>query len=105
MNKSTNNISQGRKFISDGKGHYYIANANATKMLDVPGASKNNSVSIKLWQPNGDNNQLWTVEDLGNGYFRIINVNSGKLLCAKNGTMSEGNVVDQYDYCAYENQR
>lgn len=45
-------------------------------MLDVPGASKNNSVSMKLWQPNGDNNQLWKITDLGNGYYSIINKNS-----------------------------
>ena len=105
MNRNDASISQGWKFISDGKGNYYIANANAAKMLDVPGASKKNSVSMKLWQPNGDNNQLWSVGDLGNGYYRIINVNSGKALGVKNGTMTEGNVVDQYDYNAYENQQ
>ncbi len=49
-------------------------------MLDVPSASKNNSVSMKLWQPNGDNNQLWEINDLGNGYYSIINKNSNGIL-------------------------
>lgn len=49
-------------------------------MLDVPSASKNNSVSMKLWQPNGDNNQLWEINDLGNGYYSIINKNSNRIL-------------------------
>ena len=74
-------------------------------MLDVPGASTANSTSMKLWQPNGDKNQLWQVIDLNNGYFSIVNKNSNKALGVKNGDMTNGNNIDQYDYHAYDNQQ
>lgn len=105
MDKDTSSISQAWTFIVNDAGEYYIANDNAAKMLDVPGASKNNSVSMKLWQPNGDNNQLWKITDLGNGYYSIINKNSNKALGVKNGNFTNGNNIDQYDYHAYENQQ
>ena len=105
MNKDTNSISQAWTFIVNDAGEYYIANDNAAKMLDVPGASKNNSVSMKLWQPNGDNNQLWKITDLGNGYYSIMNKNSNKALGVKNGNFTNENNIDQYDYHAYENQQ
>lgn len=60
---------------------------------------------MKLWQANGDSNQLWSIIDLHNGYFSIINKNSGKALGVKNGDMTNGNNIDQYDYYGYENQQ
>ena len=74
-------------------------------MLDVPGTSKENSVSTKLWQPNGDNNQLWKITNLGNGCFSIINKNSNKALGIKNGDIVNGNNIDQYDFHQYDNQQ
>lgn len=105
MTKDNNSISQGWKFIVDDNGNYYIANKNAAKMLDVPGASTANSATIALWQANGDNNQLWKITNLNNGYYSIINVNSNKALGVKNGTMTDGNSIDQYDFHSYENQQ
>lgn len=105
MGEDSNSVSQSWKLIVNNDGNYYIANANAAKMLDVPGASKANSATMALWQPNGDNNQLWEITDLNNGYFSIINKNSNKALGVKNGTMTDGNRVDQYDYHAYDNQQ
>ncbi len=105
MGADSNSVSQSWKFIVNTDGNYYIANANAAKMLDVPGASTANSATMDLWQPNGDNNQLWEITDLNNGYFSIINKNSHKALGVKNGTMTDGNSIDQYDYHAYDNQQ
>lgn len=105
MTADDSSISQGWTFIVNDTGEYYIANDNAAKMLDVPGSSTKNSVAMKLWQANGDKNQLWQINDLGNGYYSIINVNSGKALGVKNGTMTDDNNIDQYDYHGYENQQ
>ncbi|MFA9465710.1 MAG: glycoside hydrolase [Velocimicrobium sp.] len=105
MGADSNSVSQSWKFIVNTDGNYYIANANAAKMLDVPGASTANSATMALWQPNGENNQLWKITDLNNGYFSIINKNSHKALGVKNGTMTDGNSIDQYDYLAYDNQQ
>ena len=105
MDKDSNSSSQSWKFIVNDSDEYYIANVNAAKMLDVPRASKKNGITMKLWQANGDNNQLWQIIDLNNGYFSIINKNSGKALGVKNGDMFNGNNIDQYDYCGYENQQ
>ncbi len=105
MDADSSSISQGWKFIVNDSGEYYIANVNAAKMLDVPGASTNNSTTMALWQANGDNNQLWQVVDLNNGYFSIINKNSSKALGVRNGDMTNGNNIDQYDYHGYDNQQ
>ena len=105
MGEDSNSVSQSWKFIVNNDDNYYIANTNAAKLLDVPGASKANSATMALWQPNGDNNQLWEITDLNNGYFSIINKNSHKALGVKNGTMTDGNSIDQYDYHAYDNQQ
>src|SRR5690606_25505732 len=90
MDKDSNSVSQDWIFIVNDVGEYYIANANAAKMLDVPGASTSNGTNMKLWQPNGDNNQLWKIVDLNNGYFSIINKHSNKALGVKNGDMTNG---------------
>lgn len=105
MTESNNSVSQSWKFIVDDNGNYYIANVNAAKMLDVPGASTANSTTMALWQANGDNNQLWKITSLNNGYYSIINVNSNKALGVKNGTMTDGNSIDQYDFYSYDNQQ
>lgn len=105
MDKDNSSTSQNWIFIVNDTGEYYIANVNAAKMLDVPGASKENSVSTKLWQANGDNNQLWKITDLDNGYFSIINKNSNKALGIKNGNIVNGNNIDQYDFHEYDNQQ
>ena len=105
MTESDSSVSQSWKFIVDDNGNYYIANVNAAKMLDVPGASKSDSATMALWQANGDNNQLWKINDLGNGYYSIININSSKALGVKNGTMTDGNSIDQYGYYGYDNQQ
>lgn len=105
MDEDSNSDSQDWIFIVNDVGDYYIANANAAKMLDVPGASTINGTNMALWQPNGDNNQLWQITDLNNGYFSIINKNSYKALGVKNGYMTNGNNIDQYDYHGYDNQQ
>lgn len=105
MSENSTSVSQDWKFIVDDNGNYYIANVNAAKMLDVPGASTQDCATMALWQANGDNNQLWKITDLNNGYYSIINVNSNKALGVKNGTMTDGNNIDQYSYHGYENQQ
>lgn len=97
--------SQGWIFIANDEGEYYIANKNAAKMLDVPGASTANMTTMKLWQANGNNNQLWKITDLNNGYFSIINKNSNKALGVQNGNMVDNNYIDQYDFNSYDNQQ
>jgi len=105
MDTDSSSVSQDWKFLVNDIGEYYIANVNASKMLDVPGASTNNGTNMALWQPNGANNQLWQITDLNNGYFSIINKNSNKALGVKNGDMTNGNNIDQYDYHGYDNQQ
>lgn len=103
--RDTKRLSQSWKLILNDDGNYYIANANSQKLLDVPGASKDDCKEISMWQPNGDSNQLWEIRDLGNGYYAVINKNSGKAMGVKNGDMTSGNSIDQYGYNAYKNQQ
>ena len=65
--------------ISD-DGGYRILNVNVNKVLDMDGNSMNDGGNAIIWPDNGGLNQRWLIENAGNGYFNIINYNSGKAL-------------------------
>ncbi|WP_255496303.1 RICIN domain-containing protein [Mucilaginibacter sp. FT3.2] len=48
------------------------------KCLDMTGASTANGMQAELYTWNGTNAQLWSITPIGNGYYKIIQVNSGK---------------------------
>ena len=75
---------------------YKISNVNAGKSLDVDNNSLQDGGNVLLWSENGDANQRWNIEEVGDGYVTISNVNSGKLLDVDNGSMSDGGNVLQW---------
>ena len=49
-----------------------------------------------IWPDNGALNQRWLIESAGNGYFNIINYNSGKALEVEKSSSADGaNVVQR----------
>lgn len=53
--------------------------------LDVKGASQSNGASIQLYKSNNTNAQRWVFLDTGDGYVRLMNCASGKVLDLKDG--------------------
>ncbi|WP_342648036.1 RICIN domain-containing protein [Mucilaginibacter sp. CSA2-8R] len=71
-------------------GAYQITNVSSGKCMEVSGGSLNNGGGVGQWDylaggTTGDvnpnfNNQVWQLIDQGNGYYKIMNLRSGKLL-------------------------
>ena len=64
--------------------------------LDVLNGSKNDRAKIQLYESNNTNAQRWKVEATGDGYVRIVNIGSGKVLDVSNGTAKSGTAVQQF---------
>jgi alpha-galactosidase len=77
-------------------GYYTFVNRNSGLLLDVSGASTNDSAPVIQYANNGQANQQWSFVDAGNGYCRIVNRNSGKLLNISGATMTQGTQLIQY---------
>lgn len=66
-------------------------------VFDVSGASTANSARIQLYAANGTNAQKFRFQQIGNGTYNIVNVNSGKVLDVYGASASNGAVLQQYD--------
>lgn len=84
------------KSISDGT--YVIATKlNQSYVLDIDGGGTSNGDNLQLWGRNNTPAQSFKVTHLGNGYYRIVNVNSDKAIDAEWGGTVSGTNVWQYD--------
>jgi hypothetical protein len=61
-------------------GTYVLANRNSGKVLDVSGQATADGSPVDQWPANGGTNQQWTVQPTGDGYYRLVGVQSGKPL-------------------------
>ncbi|NQX71350.1 RICIN domain-containing protein [Paenibacillus alba] len=93
-----------------GLGNFKFVNKLSGKTINVSGGSTTNGASIiqsadteTSAAPPGKSQQ-WTISGVGNGYFKIANVNSGKVLENLNGSSSDGNPADQRDYNGNDSQ-
>ena len=61
--------------------------------LEVANASADNGGNVRVYTSNDTLAQKWYIQSNGDGYYRIINVNSGKALDVANaGTDNRANV-------------
>lgn len=78
-------------------GTYVIATKlDPAYALDIYGGSKNNGANLQIWHRNNTAAQNFLVTYIGNGYYTIINENSGKAIDAQNGKTASGTNVWQY---------
>lgn len=82
------------------------------RCLEVYGWSGSNGGIVDIWDYSGTggNNQKWRIQATDNGFYKVINVNSGKALEVSLGTSApipfrNGTTVDQYDYSGGKNQQ
>ena len=79
-------------------GTYVIVSAlDQNKAVDVSGASTANCANIQLWTRNNTAAQDFKLTYNSNGWYTIVNANSGKALDVKDGTAAKGQNVWQYE--------
>ncbi|EHQ25984.1 cellulase family glycosylhydrolase [Mucilaginibacter paludis] len=96
------------KLEDAGGGYYRLTPMHATtKCLEIYGWSNANGGQADLWDytGTGGNNQKWMVQATDNGYYKIINVNSGKALEISGASLKNGGLADQSDYNGARNQQ
>ncbi|MGZ3763073.1 MAG: cellulase family glycosylhydrolase [Mucilaginibacter sp.] len=101
------------KVQSAGNGRYLLTPMHAVgKCLEIYGWSGANGGIADIWSYSGigGNNQNWLLQPTDNGYYKVINVNSGKALEVTLGTnpatpLRNGSAVDQSDYIGGKNQQ
>ncbi len=88
-----NNVSQE---IQDGA--YVISCAkDDSYVIDVDGASLNSTANIHIWKRNEGLNQRFYISYEGNGYYKITNINSGKVLDVNEASTESGANIQQYE--------
>ena len=70
----------------------------AAKALDISGGSHSSGGNVQIYDINRTAAQRYSVESVGNGYFRIVNQGSGKVLDCQNGGTDDGTNVQQYTW-------
>jgi hypothetical protein len=101
------------KVQSAANGSYLLTPMHTSgKCLEVLGWSGSNGGTVDIWSYSGTggNNQNWLIQPTDNGFYKIINVNSGKALEVTLGNNAavpfrNGSAVDQYDYSGGKNQQ
>lgn len=86
------------------EGTYSIKNVNSAKCLIVPGGSTANSVQVQQSTCDGTAPEKFQVLDAGDGYYRILNVNSGLSLHIANFLFGDNAALLQYAPHGGDNQ-
>lgn len=70
--------------------------ANKKLVTDVTSASTANRARVQLYSSNNTNAQKYRFESIGNGTYKIVNINSGKVLDVSGGSTANGAALQQY---------
>lgn len=70
--------------------------ANKKLVTDVTSASTANGARVQLYSSNNTNAQKYRFESIGNGTYKIVNINSGKVLDVFSGSTANGAALQQY---------
>lgn len=93
------------RVIADGNYKIYSTMIEAIHMCwDVYKYSGDSDVPINLHSDNGQDNQIFNFTYVGNGYYIIKSISSGKFLDVKGGNGEAGSSIIQCDYNGNDNQ-
>lgn len=85
---------------------YYLLVSEATGMvMTVEGYSDGNSVGICQMADGHYASQVWTMEEVETGYYRIVNYYSGKALNVPNRSTDEGKQIIQWNKETSDNSK
>lgn len=66
--------------------------------VDIAGEKTESGSKVVQWDRTGGSNQLWAVQQVGNGLFRIKSLHApGKYLGVKNGEVDDGGKIEIND--------
>ncbi len=102
--------SQEWTLASAGGGYYSVINLNSGLGLDVQNWSTSNGGQIQQYGYNNQANQQWAFQlidqpAIPNGTYKIVNLNSQKVLDVANYGTTNGAYVQQYGYGGGSNQQ
>lgn len=84
----------GYQTVKDGT--YLLRTAiSGKRLLDVDGVSHSSGANVHTWEATKANNQRWHLVYNGDGFYRIVSVNSGDALDAEKGNLVSGTNVQQ----------
>ena len=95
------------------EGYYLLTNVYSGKALSVDlnprtnGGYSNPAVkgtNLFQYSTTPDDNRLWKVEAVGEGYYKLTNKYSGKVLDVESGSLQDGANVLQWNYKGGDNQ-
>lgn len=80
------------------EGSLYSFSAQSSQQCwDVPNSSLDKGAIVQQWTCNNTPAQAFTAHAVGNGYFTLVNSNSGKCLQIREGSVGDGAVLEQWD--------
>jgi endoglucanase len=86
------------QFQSEGNGAYSLVNRNApSEVWDVTNVGTADGSLLQLWAYGGGSNQQWTPVSLGNGYYKLVGVGSGRCLDTPAASTANGVQLEIYD--------
>ena len=104
--KKANNDNQAFIFMRLPDGTYKITAYHSGLSLEVSNSSKANSGKVQQWEfLNEYACKRWYIYDCGNGWYKIVNKNSGKCLDIKGGKDESGTIAQQYEDNGTDAQR
>ncbi len=81
------------------EGYYSVVSKRDNNMrLDVSGASVSDGANINLWSSNESGAQEWLIKKAEEGFYYLINPNSGKYLSTLYGSYAKGANIHQWGY-------
>jgi alpha-amylase len=83
---------------------YAIRNRHSGKALDVAEISGANGADVHQWDYLGGANQRWTVQAVGDGYYRLLATHSSKSLDVEGSSTDDGDNVVQWEERSQESQ-
>ena len=77
--------------------YFVISKMDNALNMTVDGISTEHGANVHLWHDSLNPAQTWKVKWTGDGYYKLINTNSGKALDVSEGSFAQGANVQQWD--------
>lgn len=84
---------------------YVIRNVATNKVMDVESAGCCNGYFIHQWTYSGQTNAQWRIEDLGNGYYRLVARHSLRVADVRNASLANDARLHQWGWDGSTNQQ
>jgi hypothetical protein len=84
---------------------HFLLNKRSGQCLDVQALGRGEGNPVIQWPYHGGPNQLWSLEKLPEGWFKIVSKNSGKCLQVRGASQEEDAVVEQGTYTGATHQQ